>query len=121
MKSTLRSFLNSSLFLSLKACQAAFSLAIIASLSGAAIETAIVANKAVIAQVMYFFIDPFGSVSNLRVSGPDWMVNAKGSEPDWHYRARHGTRPCRRGDRTGLALLLFGVAEEATLADKRCY
>src|SRR6267143_5969864 len=67
---------------------------------------------------MYFFIDPFGSVSNLRVSGPDWMVNAKGSEPDWHYRARHGTSPCRRGDRTGLALLLLFVAEKAALADE---
>jgi hypothetical protein len=41
--------LKSAAFLSLNACQAAFYFAIIASLSGAAIETAIVANKAVIA------------------------------------------------------------------------
>src|SRR5437588_11254324 len=45
---------------------------------------------------MYFFINPFGSVLNASVSGPDWMVNTKGSEPDWrsepdwHFTAERG-------------------------------
>src|ERR1700747_894224 len=54
-RSVERSFLNSSVFLSLNACQAAFSLEIIASLSsGAANEIAIVARSAVVIYVISF-------------------------------------------------------------------
>src|SRR5215510_9304899 len=51
------SFLNSASFLSLKACQAAFSFPSIAALSGvAAMETAMAPKRTTIAWVMHFFI-----------------------------------------------------------------
>src|SRR5439155_5723935 len=53
-------FLKASEFLSLNACQADFSLASIAALSGvAAMETAMVAKKATIVRVICFFIMSF--------------------------------------------------------------
>src|SRR6266699_403645 len=83
-------FLKSSGFLSLKACQAAFSFAIIASLSGgAAIEIEMVANKAGMAYVMYFFIGSFCWCCSLSLGRPaGWSTHKK---PDHVQPAFQGT------------------------------